>query len=121
MSGSPKKKVISGQKLFGMQVIDVKGSLVGTVKDVGVDTNEKQMVLFVSTKAMTDVELTWSSIQSIEDVVLLNKQVETPPAPAQTQPAPTPPAAPLTHVCPNCKFNAPAHAKFCPKCGTSIK
>jgi sporulation protein YlmC with PRC-barrel domain len=121
LSVSPKKKVISGQKLFGMQVIDVKGSLVGTVKDVGVDTNEKQMVLFVTTKAMTDVELTWSSIQSIEDVVLLNKQVETPPAPAQAQPVSTPSAAPLTHVCPNCKFNAPVHAKFCPKCGSSIK
>ena len=121
MSDSARKKVISGQKLFGMQVIDAKGSLVGTVKDVGVDTSEKQMVLFITTRARTDVELTWSSIESIEDVVLLNKEVETPAAPPEAQPTPSPAAPPLTNVCPKCKFNVPAHAKFCPKCGSSVK
>jgi hypothetical protein len=105
-----------------MQVIDVKGALVGVVRDVGVNLNEKQLVLFVTTRARTDIEIAWSDIQSVEDVVLLVKPVETPLAPAQAPPStasPTVTTGPV--ICPKCKFAAPAHAKFCPKCGSSIK
>ncbi len=122
MSSLSRKKVVTGQKLLGMQVIDVKGSLVGVVRDVGVDLSDKQLILFVTTRARTDIEIAWGNIQSIEDVVLLTKPVETPLPPAGTPPSVAPPAVAMGPViCPKCKFEAPAHAKFCPKCGSPTK
>lgn len=122
MSNPSKRKIISGQKLFGMQVIDVKGTLVGTVRDVGVDVDEKQLILFVTTRAKTDVEVTWSSVQSMEDVVLLSKEIEIPPTSGPVQQAPSPPPPPVTKTtCPKCGFTPPEHAKFCPKCGGNLR
>lgn len=122
LSKPSKRKIISGQKLFGMQVIDVKGTLVGSVRDVGVDVEEKQLILFVTTRAKIDVEVPWGSVQSMEDVVLLNKEVEVPMIPGETQQpsAPTPPPVAKT-ACPKCGFAPPEHAKFCPKCGSSLR
>lgn len=121
MSESSIKKAIPAQKLTGMQVIDTKGALVGAVKDVGIDLNEQKLILIVTTRAKTDIEITWSDIQSIEDVVLLGKEIEIPEIPASTsQVPPSPPAAVVT-VCPTCKTTVPAHAKFCPKCGKPIR
>jgi len=75
-----------------MQVIDVKGSMVGTVKDVGISIGEKDISLIVAAKTGVDVEIPWSNVQSIEDVVLLNKSVEIPvPAPMVPPPPPPPP------------------------------
>jgi len=122
LSNPSKKKIISGQKLFGMQVIDVKGTLVGTVRDVGVDVDEKQLILFVTTRAKTDVEVTWSSVQSMEDVVLLSKEIEMPLTPGPVQQPPSPPPPPVTKtICPKCGFAPPEHAKFCPKCGGNLR
>jgi len=114
---SQKKRLVSSQKLVGMQVIDVKGIMVGSVRDVGVDLTDKRLVLYVTTKAKTELEIPWESIQSIEDVVLLNKQVEVPAVPA---PSPAVVAPPTTIVCPNCKSVLPARAKFCAKCGSKL-
>jgi len=114
---SQKKRLVSSQKLVGMQVIDVKGIMVGSVRDVGVDLTDKRLVLYVTTKAKTELEIPWESIQSIEDVVLLNKQVE---VPAVSAPSPAVVAPPTTIVCPNCKSVLPARAKFCAKCGSKL-
>jgi len=110
---SSQKKFVPFQKIVGMQTIDLKGTLVGTVRDVAVNVTEKEMALIVATRGKTDMEIPWSQIQSIEDVVLLNKAVEVPALP--TPPSLGPPA---TATCPNCGAAIPAHAKFCPKCGS---
>jgi len=123
LSQSSGKKYVPSQRFRGMQVIDVKGSLVGTVKDVGISIGEKDISLIVGTKTGVDVEIPWTNVQSIEDVILLNKSVEIPaPAPMVSQPPPPPPpmAAPPTLVCPNCKTANPPHARFCAKCGTKL-
>ncbi len=121
MSKSSIKKAIPAQKMTGMQVIDTKGALVGTVKDVGIDLNEQKLVLIVTTRTKAEIEVTWSDIQSIEDVVLLSKEIETPAIPMSTsQVPPSSPAAAVT-VCPTCKTTVPVHAKFCPKCGKPIR
>jgi len=122
LSQSSEKKFVPSQRFRGMQVIDVKGSLVGTVKDVGISIGEKDISLIVGAKTGVDVEIPWANVQSIEDVILLNKSVEI-PAPAPMVPQPPPPplmAAPPTLVCPNCKAANPPHAKFCAKCGTKL-
>lgn len=122
MGETSQKRLIASQKLVGLQVIDVKGMLVGVVKDVGVDLAEKQLVLFVTTKAKAEIDIPWSSIQSVEDVILLNKPAEIPSVPPPPPPPPlAPTVAPTTVSCPSCKSTAPAHAKFCPKCGGRLK
>ena len=116
-------KFVPSQKFSGMQVIDSKGSLVGNVKDVSVDFQNKTLAFRVNTKARTEMDVGSDDVLSVEDVVLLKKEVD---LPAQT-PQPPPPAAPPTPavqamiICPNCGTSAPAHAKFCPKCGASLR
>jgi len=123
LSQGSQKKFVPSQRFRGMQVIDVKGSMVGTVKDVGISIGEKDISLIVAAKTGVDLEIPWSNVQSIEDVILLNKSVEVPaPAPMVPPPPPPPPsiAAPPTSVCPSCKHVNPPHAKFCAKCGTKL-
>jgi len=81
------------------------------------------LALVVTTKGGSDIQVPWSEIQSIEDVVLLNKTVELPSAPAAPTVMPTPlAAAPSATVdCPSCKAAVPSHAKFCPRCGSRIR
>jgi sporulation protein YlmC with PRC-barrel domain len=121
----PKEQVkyVPSQRFSGMQVIDSKGSLVGNVKDVSVDFQNKSLAFRVSTKARTELDMDWDDVLSVEDVVLLKKEVD-----LSTQaPQPTPPPAPLVPavqamiICPSCGTSAPGHAKFCPKCGASLR
>jgi sporulation protein YlmC with PRC-barrel domain/ribosomal protein S27AE len=107
------------QKIVGLQVIDIKGTLVGSVKDVAVDVKAKEIKLIVSTRSQTEVDIPWSDIQSIEDVVLLSKEMEIPKAVAPVAVAPEPTR--LVSSCPNCGTSVPSHAKFCPRCGTKIR
>jgi sporulation protein YlmC with PRC-barrel domain len=114
-----KKTYLPTQKFIGKQVIDVKGSLIGGVKDLAVSVGEIDLALVVATKAGTEIQVPWSDIQSIEDVVLLNKTVELPNLPeTPTAVSTPPPTATVTTVeCKSCKAMIPSHAKFCPKCG----
>jgi sporulation protein YlmC with PRC-barrel domain len=109
------------QKIVGMQVIDSKGSSVGTVKDIAVNVLEKKISLVVTTRARSDLDVPWEDITSIVDVVLLRKEVETPKAPEVTQIPVPPPPPPGPNVCPNCGTSAIPTAKFCAKCGTKLK
>lgn len=117
MSETEKGDRVASQKIIGMQVIDTKGTLVGSVKDVGVDLASKQLVLYVTTKEKTDVEILSSAIQSMEDVILINSGETVPPAPPPPPSAAEPPAK---VVCPNCKATLPGRAKFCAACGSKI-
>lgn len=103
-----------------MQVIDNKGSLVGNVKDVSVDFQNKNLAFRVGTKARTELDMDWDDVLSVEDVVLLKKGVDLPSETPSTVAAP-PPVVQAMLICPSCGTSAPGHAKFCPKCGTSLR
>ena len=111
-----KGEFVPAQKFIGMQVIDIKGSAVGTVKDLGVNVVEKDFNLIVTTKARSEIQFSWKDIQSVLDVVLLRKEVELPKA---TEPGVPPP--PPIGSCPNCGTSVIPTAKFCPKCGSKLK
>ena len=129
MSKTEKKTYLPTQKFVGKQVIDVKGSMIGNVKDLAVSVEEVDLALVVITKAGADIQIPWSDIQSIEDVVLLKKTVDLPKAPETTVEVPT--VTPMTIPtssgpsaniqCPSCKATIPGHAKFCPKCGSRTR
>jgi sporulation protein YlmC with PRC-barrel domain/ribosomal protein L40E len=111
-------KFVPAQRFAGMQVIDNRGTLVGNVKDVSVDFRNKALAFRVTTKAHTDTDMSWDDVLSVEDVVLLKKEVQLHAAtPAQAPPA----TVQAVMICPNCGTSAPGHAKFCPKCGASLK
>lgn len=112
-----KGEFVPAQKFIGMQVIDSKGSTVGTVKDLGVNVVEKKFNLIVSTRARSDLLVPWEDIQSVVDVVLLRKEVELPKV---AEPVATPAPPPL-NVCPSCGTSVVSTAKFCPKCGSRLK
>ena len=114
MSEIPKTR-IHGQELVGMEVIDAKGALMGTVKDVGVDLTNKQLILYIANKDKTEIEITASMIQSIGDVILVSR-----PEVIPHTPTPPPQVISTTIPCPNCNATLPAHAKFCAKCGNKM-
>ena len=115
-----KGEFVPSQKYMGMQVIDSKGSSVGSVKDVGVNVVERKINLVVTTRAGSDIQIPWDDIQSVVDVVLLRKEIELPKMPTVTQ-APVPPPPPPPTTCRNCGTPVIATARFCPKCGTKLK
>ena len=108
------------QQFIGLQVIDTKGSLVGTVKDISVDFANKAISVRVSTKNTGEMDFSWDDVQSVEDVVLLKNPVnlsldetEIDSAKGRTVQA--------VSICPNCSASVPARAKFCSKCGSDLK
>lgn len=106
-----------------MQVIDNKGVIVGSVKDVSVDFQNKAIAFRVSTKNKTEMDMDWDDVLSVEDVVLLKTNVDLPKSasPSTAQSASTQVTVQAQVVCPNCGTSSPAHAKFCPKCGIALK
>ena len=103
-----------------MQVIDGKGMLVGNVKDVSVNFHERNLAFLVTTKNRTELDVPWEDVISVEDVVLLKKIVELPSDDESTKSA-SPPTVQAVLICPSCGASAPGHAKFCPKCGHSLR
>jgi sporulation protein YlmC with PRC-barrel domain len=116
------EKYVPSQRFSGMQVIDSKGSLIGNVKDVSVDFLNRTLAFRVSTKARTEMDVGWDDVLSVEDVVLLKKEMDLPmQGPQPTSPAPPAPAVQAMIICPSCGTSAPGHAKFCPKCGANLR
>ena len=109
-------KSIPTQKLTGMQVVDPKGAIIGSVKDLAIVPANKEIHLLIETKKGDISEISLSDISSIEDVILLAKsesKTVTPPITTRTSPA--------TIACNTCGVSLPAHAKFCAKCGSKLK
>ena len=111
-------KFVPSQKYVGIQVIDSKGAVVGNVKDVSVDFRNKALAFHVATKTRTEIDVSWDDVLSVEDVVLLKKEVDVAEPSAPSTP---PPIVQAALICPNCGTSAPSHAKFCPKCGASLR
>ena len=103
-----------------MQVIDSKGMLVGNVKDISVDFQERTLAFLVTTKNQSEIEIPWEDVATVKDVVLLKKEIELPSEDKGTHTI-SPPAVQASIVCPGCGASAPGHAKFCPKCGHSLR
>ena len=116
---SDKSKFVPAQRYIGMQVIDSKGMVVGNVKDISVDFHGKSLAFLVTTKNRTDLDVPWEDVVSIEDVVLTKTEIDLPKMAEAGTAVPTPGQAMV--ICPNCGASAPGHAKFCPRCGHSMK
>ncbi len=139
---SKEKNYVPTQTLVGKQVFDTKGGFVGKIQDVLIDPDELDVALLIDFKSGEVLEIPWSEVQSVEDVILLKKQVKVyetkatrakpakaaepvrpvvpSPPPPRVESPPTPPP-PQMKTCPKCGAKAPTHAKFCPKCGNSLK
>jgi len=116
------QKPIPVQHIVGLQVIDTKGSMIGNVKDISVDFESKSISFRITAKNSTELDFSWDDVQSVEDVVLLKKEVDLPSPPADhTSSTPNPPTVQPLIICPSCGASTPAHAKFCSKCGTSLR
>ena len=115
-------KLLPIQQFIGLQVIDMRGSLIGNVKDISLDFGNKQISVKVATKSKGDMDFGWDDIQSVEDVVLLKKQVELSSPPKESEGSRSESQNGQTLViCPSCGASSPARAKFCSKCGADLK
>ncbi len=116
------RKLIPIQQFIGLQVIDTEGSLIGNVKDVSLDFENKDISLAVATKSKNDMDFSWDDVQSVEDVVLLKKQVDVSSSPPENKPDSSGEMTGQTMmICPSCGASSPARAKFCSKCGADLK
>jgi sporulation protein YlmC with PRC-barrel domain len=116
---SKKLKFVPAQRFSGMQVIDSKGMLVGNVKDVSVNFKERGLAFLVTVKNRTELDVPWEDVTSVEDVVLLKKEIEL--SSEEGAEILSPPTVQATLTCLSCGASAPVHAKFCPKCGHSLR
>jgi len=116
LSDKPSKFVPS-QSFAGLQVIDTKGVVVGNVKDVSVDFRNKALAFRITTKGHAEMDVSWDDVLSVEDVVLLKKELD---VTAATVPPSTLPSIQAAMICPKCGASAPGRAKFCPKCGAAL-
>jgi sporulation protein YlmC with PRC-barrel domain len=110
------RNYIPSQKFIGMQVVDSKGAIVGSVKDFAISITDKEVLLIVDTKVSGDIEVPLANVSSIEDVVLLAK-----PEDAVVGSPPPSPLPPSTITCKTCGTTLPSRAKFCAKCGSQVK
>ena len=120
----PERKYKQAQHYVGMQVIDSKGTVVGNVKDISVDFQNRSLAFRVTTKNRSELDMSWDDVQSIEDVVLLKTEVDAsmiPDAQAGPPTSDSPVTVQAILICSSCGTSAPGHAKFCPKCGTALR
>lgn len=135
-------KFVRRDKLVDMQVYDCKGRFVGTVKDIGFIPGENTVGLVVTTKDRNEVEIHWSEVASIEDIVLLEKdfnpisavstvplgsmEEEKPFTPLQKVevpqelPLPKQEQTPKVKQCPKCYAENDPKYKYCHKCGAKL-
>ncbi|MBO3802288.1 MAG: PRC-barrel domain-containing protein [Candidatus Brockarchaeota archaeon] len=143
-------KFVRRDKLVDMQVYDRKGRFVGTVRDIGFIPGENTVGLVVTTKDRKEIEVHWSEVASIEDIVLLGRDfvpsvelpgiqaeteepkeaaptqkqelVEVPEIPARSEHASRqePAPRPRTKACPKCGAENDPRYKYCHKCGAKL-
>ena len=118
------KKYLSRDKIIGKQVIDSKGMIIGSAKDLSIDFETKGIALTLTTRAGTEIVIQGGDVTNIGDVILLNKEMELPEASVPETPQVTPSAnvvPPLKQgLCRACNFQNDANSKFCIKCGNKL-
>lgn len=96
MAKQTRDKGITKDRLVGMKVLDGKGFVVGTVKDIGFTVGKIGISLNIEDQQGEVKEVSWDEVQAAGDFVLL-KPVAEAAAPTATGQQTTPP------VCPTCK------------------
>jgi sporulation protein YlmC with PRC-barrel domain len=96
MAKQAKDKGLTKDRLVGMKVIDNKGYVIGTVKDIGFTVGKLGINLTMEDNEGEIKEIAWDEVQAAGDFVLLKPQSEIPTVQAGPQ-------APVAQVCPTCK------------------
>ena len=101
---------LTKDKLIGMKVIDSKGNLVGTVKDIAFTIGKAGISLSVEGKKGETHEIPWDQVQAAGDFILMKAQPETQAQPQQA----------TAQICPTCKgslkFIEQYQRWYCYKC-----
>ncbi len=132
--GTVEKTYLTRDKIIGKQVIDAKGVIMGTVKDLAFDLVARDFSLIVQAEKKKEVTVDSKSVKIVGDVILLAVNAETfetpptpapaPSAPAEAAPSVSPPVQPspprTPGLCAGCGFQNEANSKFCIKCGSKL-
>jgi len=102
----------SFRSIMGMDVYDENARKIGIAKQVGVDANQK-MVLVISDSEGNDVTVNWERIGTVGEIIFLGKN--------STTVKETPDIEPGQGLrCPSCNFDNKPDSKFCESCGTKL-
>jgi sporulation protein YlmC with PRC-barrel domain len=101
------------RSIFGMDVFDESAKRIGKAKQVGVDSNQ-ELVLLVSDASGNDININWSRIGTVGEVIFLGKSDKVDVKIENT-----------TEVgkgsrCSNCNFDNKPDSRFCESCGNQI-
>ena len=96
----------SVSSIEGLSVYDENAKKVGTAKQVGIDANQR-MVLLVTKNDGTEGSVPWSSIGKVGDIIQLGNTA----VPQANQPG----------KCSSCGFENKEGSKFCEECGTKLQ
>tara|TARA_Y100000590_G_scaffold262155_1_gene294214 strand:+ start:256 stop:1011 length:756 start_codon:yes stop_codon:yes gene_type:complete len=100
------------RSILGMDVFDESAKRIGKAKQVGVDSNQ-ELVLVVSDISGNDINISWSRIGTVGEVIFLGKSGQ-----METKVKSTPVGEGLR--CPSCNFDNKPDSKFCESCGTQL-
>jgi sporulation protein YlmC with PRC-barrel domain len=109
---------VTRDKVIGMQVVDQRGVIVGTVKDIAFTVGREKIGLVVETKDKKEAHVQWTDVAAVGDLVLLRTHMPVAP-PTLTIPSMAPPST-TSKVCPRCGFENLPIANFCRKCGAKL-
>jgi len=113
-----------------MSVYNPDGVFVGTVKDLSLEIGTGEIGVIVETKYKTEIEIPWSNIGAVGDIVILKEPVEIKPPPtpkpfAVSTPTVTPTEAkeakkgvPISSFLK--KIGLKREKKLCPICGKPL-
>ena len=101
------------RSIFGMDVFDENAKRIGKAKQVGVDSNQ-ELILVVSDSGGNDINISWSRIGTVGEVIFLGKSEKTD---AKVEPTV---AAGSGLRCPSCNFDNRPDSKFCESCGDQL-
>ena len=101
------------RSIFGMDVFDESAKRIGKAKQVGIDSNQ-ELVLLVSDSNGNDINISWSRIGTVGEVIFLGKSDKTDVRVEQTIEAGT------GSRCSSCNFDNKPDSKFCESCGNQL-
>lgn len=121
------RKYIKRGDVAGKQVVEARGLILGSVKDLSFTMTEDRVELAVAVESgKTELQIPWTEIQAISDVVLLRVPRDKPtpptitPTPAVAAATPTLPPVVIEKSCLECGYKNPPDAKYCVKCGKRL-
>ena len=100
------------RSIFGMDVFNENAKRIGKAKQVGVDSNQ-ELVLVISDVSGNDINISWSRIGTVGEVIFLGKSGKT-----EEKSENIPIGEGLR--CASCNFDNKPDSKFCESCGTQL-